>query len=219
MRVSVLTNDKYLFRIVQIMLSGKSIITMGTDPDADVIIYDCDSSFDIPDGNVKTYKVSRTSRADAIKLPFDHSFFDSLLSAPEVRPTISLSRDGKHALVRGETVKLTAHEYALLDLLISGGENYTSRTEIASKVWGGASDSLVNVYIHYLREKLEEKGEKVIISSRNQGYRLCAKFQSYGRIGASITEEQITDTDEKITDTENEKTEENEKTRKGEENA
>ena len=33
------------------------------------------------------------------------------------------------------------------------------------------------MYVHYLREKLE-RGEKIIISSRNHGYKIDAKYLS-----------------------------------------
>ena len=34
----------------------------------------------------------------------------------------------------------------------------------------------MNVYVHYLREKLEYNGEKVIISSRKNGYKIDERF-------------------------------------------
>ena len=39
-----------------------------------------------------------------------------------------------------------------------------------------ADEKTVNVYIHYLREKLESGGEKIIISSRNMGYKIDSKY-------------------------------------------
>ena len=172
MRVSVVTKDKYLFRIFELKLSKKATVTMGFNPDADVIIHDCDTEADITISDARIFKVSRNPATDTLTLPLSHTFFEDILSEAKTKPAISLSSDGKHAFVRGESVKLTAHEYSLLSLLISGGENYTPRSVIASKVWNGASDSLVNVYIHYLREKLETDGEKVILSSRKYGYKL-----------------------------------------------
>ena len=35
---------------------------------------------------------------------------------------------------------------------------------------------MINVYIHYLREKLELCGEKIIIASREAGYRIDKRF-------------------------------------------
>ena len=51
------------------------------------------------------------------------------------------------------------------------------REEILSTVWGGEADSgVINVYIHYLREKLEVCGEKIILSSRKCGYKIDEKY-------------------------------------------
>ena len=172
MRISVITKDKYLFRIFEIRLAGRAITVMGMDKDADTVIYDCDSGESLPETDIKLIKVSRSRKDDSLKLPLLPSFFDELVSQENKLPPLSLSSDGRHAAVRGRSVKLTALEYSLLSLLISGGENYTSRSEISRKVWDGASDSLVNVYIHYLREKLETNGEKIIISSRKYGYKI-----------------------------------------------
>ena len=48
-------------------------------------------------------------------------------------------------------------------------------------VWGdGADGGVLNVYIHYLREKLEAGGEKIILSSRKQGYKIVEKYLKNG---------------------------------------
>lgn len=190
MRVSVVTKDKYLFRIFELRLSKKATVTMGFDPDADVIVHDCDTAEELIKSDAKVFKVSRNHGSDTLMLPLSHSFFEDIVSEAKPKPTISLASDGKHAFIRGKAVKLTAHEYSLLSLLISGGENYTPRSEIASKVWNGASDSLVNVYIHYLREKLETDGEKVILSSRKYGYKLNPIYMNsdYKNVGEADKE-------------------------------
>lgn len=172
MRISIITKDKYLFRLFEIRLTARAITVMGIDKDADTVVYDCDSGEELPKTDAKLIKVSRSFKSDALKLPLPPSFFDELVSQKNSTPPLSLSSDGRRATVHGRAVKLTALEYSLLSLLISGGENYTSRSEISRKVWDGASDGLVNVYIHYLREKLETDGEKIIISSRKYGYKI-----------------------------------------------
>lgn len=180
MRISVITNDKYLFRLAEIKLNGKAAVISGFDPNADVVIYDCDSKSDMPKTEARVIKVSRSEGEDSIRLPLDHTFFESVLLSQPHGPKLSLAASGKHALINSKEIKLTAHEYALLSLLISGGENYTSREQIANGVWNGATDSLVNVYIHYLREKLETDGEKIIISSRKYGYKINPIYINYG---------------------------------------
>ena len=55
---------------------------------------------------------------------------------------------------------------------------FISREALKSAVWGAeSSEGVLNVYIHYLREKLERDGEKVILSSRKSGYALAEKFK------------------------------------------
>ena len=52
-----------------------------------------------------------------------------------------------------------------------------SREEILNAVWNNEADSgVINVYIHYLREKLELDGEKIILSSRKLGYAIDERF-------------------------------------------
>jgi two-component system OmpR family response regulator len=52
-----------------------------------------------------------------------------------------------------------------------------SREVILDRVWHGDADGgIVNVYIHYLREKLETEGERIILASRGRGYSLTEKY-------------------------------------------
>ena len=44
----------------------------------------------------------------------------------------------------------------------------------------GADEGVLNVYVHYLREKLERGGEKIIISSRGLGYKIDEKYLQTG---------------------------------------
>ena len=58
---------------------------------------------------------------------------------------------------------------------------YVSREELLSRIWQNKTDKgILNVYIHYLREKLEKGGERIIISSRNLGYKINEVFISEG---------------------------------------
>ena len=81
------------------------------------------------------------------------------------------------ARLDARTIKLTEVEGRLLRLLVDGGGEFVSREELAKKVWGENADGgVLNVYIHYLREKLEAGGEKIILSSRKGGYRIDERF-------------------------------------------
>ena len=72
---------------------------------------------------------------------------------------------------------MTEVEYSLLSALAAAKGEFISRTDLRTAVWGTeGTDGLLSVYIHYLREKLEGGGEKVILSSRKAGYALAEKF-------------------------------------------
>ncbi|MBE6536543.1 MAG: hypothetical protein E7673_01180 [Ruminococcaceae bacterium] len=172
MRVSVITDDKYLFRFIELKLQGIADTVMGFDEAAEIVFYDCDSGTPLDETHARVIRLSRENSTDAVTLPFPNGFFETLFSEEKKGETLELSRDGKHVFFKNRKIKLTSHEFSLLALLLSGGENYTSRDEIARTVWSDASDGLINIYVHYLREKLESGGEKVIVSSRKFGYRI-----------------------------------------------
>jgi heavy metal response regulator len=76
----------------------------------------------------------------------------------------------------GRTVSLTGKEYALLEYLMRNAGRVVSETMILEHVWDmnyeGASN-VVNVYINYLRKKIDDPSEvKLIQTVRGQGYRL-----------------------------------------------
>ena len=172
MRISVVTNDRYLFRLAELLLFGEATVTDSYDEGADVIIHDLDSGFTLPETGARVISVSREANEGAETLPISRQRLKDLVFSGEKKPPLSLSQDGKGAILKGRYIKLTAHEFSLLALLIKGGEKYTTREEISKGVWADASDGLINIYVHYLREKLETDGEKVIVSSRKYGYRI-----------------------------------------------
>jgi DNA-binding response OmpR family regulator len=66
-------------------------------------------------------------------------------------------------------------------VLIEASGDFISREELIRRVWGeGADGGVLNVYVHYLREKLEKQGEKIIISSRKNGYKIDGKYLTKG---------------------------------------
>lgn len=85
--------------------------------------------------------------------------------------SLLLLPERRDALLDGRRIHFSELEYALLSLLAEADGQYVSRDEIAHRVWDGRADArLINVYIHYLREKMERKGERLILSSRGRGY-------------------------------------------------
>jgi DNA-binding response OmpR family regulator len=76
----------------------------------------------------------------------------------------------------GEPIELTAHEYALLEFLAMRAGRIVTRTDIWEHVYAFHSSpesNVVDVYIGYLRKKIERKGlPRLIHTRRGQGYLL-----------------------------------------------
>jgi DNA-binding response OmpR family regulator len=76
--------------------------------------------------------------------------------------------------VNGETVELTPKEFDLLEALLRGVGRVLTRSEIKEYVWGFTFDAptkVVDLYVHYLRRKLEKAGAGDVIQTvRGIGY-------------------------------------------------
>lgn len=80
---------------------------------------------------------------------------------------------------RGERkIELTAREHALLEFLMRNARRVVSRDVLLSRVWEdevGLSTNAVDVYIGYVRKKVDHPGEqKLIHTVRGVGYTLKA---------------------------------------------
>lgn len=87
---------------------------------------------------------------------------------------ISLDLRTRRASVRGESVELSAREFALAETLMRHPDQVLSREQLLSHVWGYDFDpgsNVVDVYVGYLRKKL---GAESIETVRGMGYRLVA---------------------------------------------
>jgi DNA-binding response OmpR family regulator len=71
-------------------------------------------------------------------------------------------------------VDLTAKEYELLELFIRHPQQVLTRDIIYDRVWGydfGGESNIIEVYVRYLRQKLEANGEaRLIHTVRGVGY-------------------------------------------------
>nr|WP_254216810.1 response regulator transcription factor [Synechococcus sp. CCY 9618] len=71
---------------------------------------------------------------------------------------------------------LTAREYQLLLLLLRHRGAVVSREQILEEIWadqGGGASNVIEVYVRYLRQKLEQEGERRLIHTvRGRGYSL-----------------------------------------------
>lgn len=80
-----------------------------------------------------------------------------------------------HKVTRGgQEIILTSTEYALLEYLMLNANEVITRTMISEHVWNDEFDSfsnVINVYINYLRKKVDEGfSKKLIHSIRGTGY-------------------------------------------------
>ena len=87
---------------------------------------------------------------------------------------VELDRDAMTARRGSRSIPLSRTEFQLLELLMANARRVLSRTVIFEKVWGydfGPESNSLDVYIGYLRRKLEENGEpRLIHTVRGVGY-------------------------------------------------
>ncbi len=95
---------------------------------------------------------------------------------PPVLSYVDLKLDtGTHQAFRGERpVELTAKEYELLELFMRHPRQVLTRDVIFDRVWSydfGGESNIIEVYVRYLRQKLEAGGESRLIHTvRGVGY-------------------------------------------------
>ncbi len=88
--------------------------------------------------------------------------------------SISMDRDAR-TVRRGErTISLTKREFALLEAFMSNVNRVLSRESLLDRVWGydrAVDNNVVDVYVRYLRNKIDLPGESSCIESvRGIGY-------------------------------------------------
>lgn len=82
---------------------------------------------------------------------------------------------GTHQVFRGEReIELTAKEFELLELFMRNPRQVLTRALIYDRVWGydfGGESNIIEVYVRYLRQKIEQTGEFHLIHTvRGVGY-------------------------------------------------
>lgn len=87
---------------------------------------------------------------------------------------LTLNRKTRDVKRSGRSIELTAKEFDLLEYLISYPRQVLTRDRILEEVWGYdfmGDSNIIEVYIRYLRLKLEAEGEKRLIQTvRGVGY-------------------------------------------------
>lgn len=75
----------------------------------------------------------------------------------------------------GRELALTAREYALLVVMMKRPGHVFSREQLMREVWNdeSANSNVVEVYVRYLRQKLEGQGQsRLLLTVRGRGYSL-----------------------------------------------
>ena len=74
----------------------------------------------------------------------------------------------------GDPVELTAREFAVLELLARNAGQVVPRAQLLEQIWGEdpeVSPNIVDVYVGYLRRKLEDpSGDRLIRTVRGVGF-------------------------------------------------
>jgi two-component system, OmpR family, response regulator MprA len=87
---------------------------------------------------------------------------------------LSLDVSTRQANRKGRVISLTAKEYELLELFLRHPRQVLTREMIFDRVWGydfGGESNVLDVYIRYLRQKLEDSGENRLLHTvRGVGY-------------------------------------------------
>lgn len=79
---------------------------------------------------------------------------------------LTIDTRGKIAMRAGKKVNLTATEYNLLEFLVRNKDRVFTRMEILEQVWDinfDTSTNVVDVYINYLRRKIDKPGSNKLI--------------------------------------------------------
>ena len=99
------------------------------------------------------------------------------LAYEEEDDVMTLHPERHSCTLEGKEVSFSTKEFALLEALYEADGDYVSHDTLLARVWGEdvQGTSLLSVYIHYLRKKLEQNGKKYISSTRGGGYALILR--------------------------------------------
>ena len=88
---------------------------------------------------------------------------------------LTLDEDSHEVTRGGEEIRLTATEFELLRYLMRNPKRVLSKPQILDRVWQydfGGQANIVELYISYLRRKIDKGREPMIHTLRGAGYML-----------------------------------------------
>jgi two-component system OmpR family response regulator len=106
---------------------------------------------------------------------------DSLLSVGD----LTMDEDSHEVVRDGDQVNLTATEFELLRFLMRNPKRVLSKAQILDRVWNydfGGQANVVELYISYLRKKIDAGREPMIHTMRGAGYVLKPAEAPAGRL-------------------------------------
>jgi Response regulators consisting of a CheY-like receiver domain and a winged-helix DNA-binding domain len=188
--VLLLCKDKIFSRMLEIELknAGCKVVSANSDLDTNTCVR-------IRDTDTKTIEI--TSSTDSVKRTFSRPFYvrdvvNYVLSIvkdekpespviPKYEPIdreayydLSIDDEARKVTFRNDEISLTKREYELLIYLYANKGKPVSRDEAVAKVWKydfTGDTNIVDVYIRYLREKLDDRyNTKLIYTVRHKGY-------------------------------------------------
>jgi two-component system OmpR family response regulator len=86
---------------------------------------------------------------------------------------LTLDEDSREVRRAGQSVQLTATEFELLRFLMRNARRVLSKAQILDRVWNydfGGQANIVELYISYLRKKIDVGREPMIHTMRGAGY-------------------------------------------------
>ena len=190
-RIAVITADQRLYRKIALALRGDGECEImsrgGSTSSYDIIFLDErsgeETSREAFSGEAQDRCVRIVAREMAgegeLGYPFSFAELLAAFTASETgaRARLLIEEGDRYVFLDGRKIHLTEVEHKLLLAMHRGGGEYVSRDVLKASVWGeGTEGGVLSVYVHYLREKLEAGGERVIFSSRGGGYKIHERF-------------------------------------------
>ena len=188
--VCIVTKNTILADAIALQLTSSPVAVCkwqgdGNMPQKDTYIWDLDS-MDLPkdiEGKVVCMAWNTEKPADFPYLWIDRPFRPARLRAVLGLYDVSqqdyapyLHHDKQAVLYGGEEIALTPVEFKLFTYLFERKNTYIPREELHQAVWAGVGDAgVVNVYMHYLRQKFEKNGHKLFHVARGRGYAYLEK--------------------------------------------
>lgn len=180
-RIAVLTRDRFLGQklCLELMESLSDAVAVSADPEdaRGAFAVFCDVDTVTPPAHPRLIRLSSVPEKGVLPLPLPFGAASDALRKIGSAARLVLDAPSHTAFLDGAAIRLSDLEFALLALLVSRGGETVSREEILATLWHEeATPSVLNVYIHYLREKLESGGAHVLVSSRGSGYAVDARL-------------------------------------------